>query len=85
MKEWNNEVNEVLRLVDEIVKRIDEGIKVVVGTGKVFGNDICEVFLIKEDKKRRVIISFEDLVNEPPDYIGLENRLRNVWEAEPKE
>jgi uridylate kinase len=85
MKEWNNEVNEVLRLVDEIVKRIDKGIKVVVGTGKVFRNDICEVFLIKEDKKRKVIISFEDLVNEPPDYIGLENRLRNAWEAEPEE
>ena len=54
MKEWNNnEVNEVLRLVDEIVKRIDEDIKVIGGTGKVFGNDILEVFLIKEDKKRR--------------------------------
>ncbi|MBA7642658.1 hypothetical protein ES703_50358 [subsurface metagenome] len=83
MKEWSAEVEKVMRLVDEIVKRFDEGIKVVGDVGKGLENDTFEIFLIKGDKKRKVIISFEDLVNAQPDYIDLENRLRNVWEAEP--
>ncbi|MBA7579824.1 MAG: hypothetical protein GH159_00900 [Dehalococcoidia bacterium] len=83
MKEWSAEVKEVVRLVDKIVKRFDEGIKVVGDIEKGFKNETCEIFLVKENKKRKVIISFEDITNAQTDSTDLEDKLRNAWEAEP--
>lgn len=39
--------------------------------------------MVKKGEKRKVIISFEDIVNAKADSADLEDRIRSVWKAGP--
>ena len=79
---WSNNIEEATRVVEQIVKRIDEGIQVFGNGGKGVQNDTFEIVLVKGERKRRVIVSFEDIVNAKTNSADLEDQLRKVWEAE---
>jgi len=79
---WSDNIEEATRVVEQIAKRIDEGIQVLGDGGKGFQNDTFEIVLVKGERKRRVIVSFEDIVNAKANPADLEDRLRKVWEAE---
>lgn len=79
---WSDNIEEATRVVEQIAKRIDEGIQVLGNGGKGFQNDTFEIVLVKGERKRRVIVSFEDIVNAKTNPADLEDRLRKVWEVE---
>lgn len=78
----SDEIEETRRLVEQIAKRIGEGIQVFTNGGEGFHNDTFEIVLVKGERKRRVIVSFEDIVNAKTNSADLEDQLRKVWEAE---
>ncbi len=80
---WSNNVEEATRVVEQIAKSIDEGIQVFGNGGKGIQNDTFETVLVKGERKRRVIVSFEDIVNAKANSADLEEQLRKVWEAKP--
>ncbi len=85
MKDWSAQVEDARRLVEEVAKKIDAGIEVIGNVRKGLEHDTYEIFLVKEEKKRKVFFSFEDIINAQTDSTELEDKLRNTWEAEPKE
>ncbi len=82
MKKWSDEIEDARGVVEQIAKRIDEGIQVVGNGGEGFQNDTFEIILVKGEWKRRIIVSFEDIVNAKNNPSDLEEQLRKVWEAE---
>ncbi len=85
MKKWSDEVEDARGVVEQIAKRIDEGIQVFGNGGKGFQNDTFEIILVKGERKRRIIVSFEDIVNAKTNPSDLEELIRKVWEAESNE
>ena len=81
----SDEIEETRRLVEQIAKRIGEGIQVFANGGEGFHNNTFEIVLVKGERKRRVIVSFEDIVNAKTNSAELEDRVRKVWEAESTE
>ena len=79
---WSNHIEEATRVVEQIAKRIDEGIQVFGNGGKGFQNDTFEIILVKGERKRRIIVSFEDIVNAKANSADLEDQIREAWEAE---
>jgi len=79
---WSDNVEEATRVVEQIAKRIDEGIQVFGNGGEGFQNDTFEIVLVKGERKRKVLVSFEDIVNAKTNSADLEAQLRKVWEAE---
>ena len=82
MKKWSDEIEDARGVVEQIAKRIDEGIQVVGNGGKGFQNDTFEIILVKGERKRRIIVSFEDIVNAKTNSADLEDQIREAWEAE---
>ena len=78
---WSSNIEEATRVVEQIAKRIDEGIQVFGNGGKGFQNDTFEIILVKGERKRRIIVSFEDIVNAKANSTDLEELIRRVWEA----
>jgi len=79
---WSDEIEEARRVVEQIAKRIDEEIQVFCNGGEGFHNDTFEVVLVKGERKRRMIVTFEEIVNAKTNPTDLEDRVRRVWEAE---
>ena len=82
MKKWSDEIEDAREVVGQIAKRIDEGIQVVGNGGKGFQNDTFEIILVKGERKRRIIVSFEDIMNAKTNSADLEDQIREAWEAE---
>jgi len=82
VKKWSDEIEDARGVVEQIAKRIDEGIQVVGNGGKGFQNDTFEIILVKGERKRRIIVSFEDIVNAKTNSADLEDQIREAWEAE---
>ena len=82
MKKWSDEIEDARGVVEQIAKRIDEEIQVVGNGGKGFQNDTFEIILVKGERKRRIIVSFEDIVNAKANSADLEDQIREAWEAE---
>ncbi len=81
MKKWSDETEDARGVVEQSAKRIDEGIQVFGNGGKGFQNDTFEIILVKGERKRRIIVSFEDIVNAKANSTDLEELIRRVWEA----
>ena len=81
MKKWSDEIEDARRVVEQTAKRIDEEIQVTGNGGKGFDNDTFEIILVKGERKRRIIVSFEDIVNAKNNPSDLKELIRKVWEA----
>ncbi len=79
---WSSNIEEATRVVEQIAKRIDEGIQVFGNGGKGFQNDTFEIVLVKGERKRGMIVTWEAIVNTKTNSTELEDRVRKVWEAE---
>ena len=82
MRKWSDEIEDARGVVEQIAKKIDEGIQVVGNGGKGFQNDTFEIILVKGERKRRIIVSFEDIVNAKTNSADLEDQIKEAWEAE---
>ncbi|MEE8413849.1 MAG: hypothetical protein V3R96_04795 [Dehalococcoidales bacterium] len=85
MKKWSDEIEDARGVVEQIVKRIGEGIQVFGNGGKGFHNDTFEIVLVEEERKRIMIVTWEEIVNAKTNSTELEDRVRKVWEAESTE
>ncbi len=85
LDKWSAEIEEARRVVEQIAKRIGEGIQVFGNGGKGFHNDTFEIVLVEGERKRRMIITWEEIVNAKTNSTELEERVRKVWEAESTE
>jgi len=81
VKKWSDEIEDARRVVEQTAKRIDEEIQVTGNGGKGFDNDTFEIILVKGERKRRIIVSFEDIVNAKNNPSDLKELIRKVWEA----
>lgn len=79
---WSDEIEEARRVVEQIAKRIDEEIQVFCNGEEGYHNETFKVVLVKGERKRRMIITFEEIVNAKTNPTDLEDRVRRVWEAE---
>ncbi len=85
MNKWSDEIEDARGVVEQIVKRIGEGIQVFGNGGKGFHNDTFEIVLVEEERKRIMIVTWEEIVNAKTNSTELEDRVRKVWEAESTE
>jgi hypothetical protein len=84
MKDWGAQVETARGLVEEIVKEIDAGIEVIGNPNKGLESDTYEIFLVKEEKRRNLLVSFEEIINAQSDPTELKNKLKSTWETGPK-
>ena len=82
MKKWSDEIEGARGVVEQIAKRIDEGIQVFVNGGEGFHNNTFEIVLVEGERKRRMIVTWEEIVNAKTNSTELEDRVRKVWKAE---
>ena len=74
---WSDNIEEATRVVKQIAKRIDEKIQVFGNGGKGFQNNTFEIILVKGERKRRIIVSFEDIVNAKTNSADLEDHCHS--------
>lgn len=78
VRPWSKEIAAARRLIERVIRGIDDAVKVTVDGGAGFANDTVEVMLRKGDRRAIAIVTFEAWSDAEADPREMEQAFREV-------